>query len=187
MKKLGPFIGLAAILLVILGMGACQYNSLVSANENVEGKWAQVENVLQRRADLIPNLVETVKGFAAHETEVFSSIAQARSQLLSARGPEEAAEANQNVSSALGRLLAIGERYPELKSNQNFLELQRELAGTENRISVERKRYNEAVQDYNSMIKRFPKNLFAGMFGFDAKEYFEAEDGAEQAPEVQFN
>lgn len=173
-----------AVLVAIVGVG--QYNGLVQARENVDASWAQVENVLQRRADLIPNLVATVQGFATQEREVFSDVAEARSRLLGARGPEEAAQANQGLDSALGRLLAISERYPELRSNQNFIRLQDELAGTENRIAVERMRYNGAVREYNASIRTFPKNLFAGAFGFDAREYFEAAEGAQEVPQVQF-
>lgn len=187
MKKMWIVLGVLggiALLLVVSLVG--RYNALIAAEEKVEGNWAQVENVLQRRNDLIPNLVQTVKGFAAQEREVFSDVAEARSRLLGATGPEESAAANNQLSSALGRLLAISERYPELKSNQNFLRLQDELAGTENRIAVERKRYNDAVRAYNTNIKRFPTNLIAGLFGFDAAEYFEAEAGAEAVPEVEF-
>lgn len=175
----------AVVLLGIIGVG--QYNSLVQAREDVDAAWAQVENVLQRRADLIPNLVETVRGFAAQEREVFTEVAQARSRLIGARGPEQAAEANQQLDSALSRLLMISERYPELRSNQNFIRLQDELAGTENRIAVERMRYNRAVRSYNTSIRTFPRNVFAGMFGFEPREYFEAAEGAAEVPRVQFD
>ncbi len=171
---------------LLASYGGCKYNSMVSANEDIDKSWAQVENVLQRRADLIPNLVETVKGFAAQEKEVFANVADARARLLGAKGPAEAATANDGLNSALGRLLAIGERYPDLKSNANFLQLQDELAGTENRIAVERKRYNDSVADYNKTIKRFPGNVFAGMFGFDEREYFKAEVTAKEVPKVEF-
>ncbi len=174
----------AVVLLGIVAVG--QYNSLVQAREDVDASWAQVENVLQRRADLIPNLVETVRGFAAQEREVFTEIADARSRLIGARGPEEAAEANNALDSALGRLLVISERYPELRSNQNFIRLQDELAGTENRIAVERMRYNQQVRSYNASIRTFPRNLFAGAFGFEPREYFEAAEGAQEVPRVQF-
>lgn len=174
----------AALLVGVVAVG--QYNGLVQAREHVDASWAQVENVLQRRADLIPNLVETVQGFAAQEREVFTEIADARSRLIGARGPEEAAQANQSLDSALGRLLVISERYPELRSNQNFIRLQDELAGTENRIAVERMRYNQAVRQYNASIRTFPRNLFAGAFGFQAREYFEAAEGAQEVPRVEF-
>jgi LemA protein len=163
-----------------------RYNSLVRAEETVDQSWAQVENVLQRRADLIPNLVETVKGFAAHEQQVFGDIAEARSKLLGATGPTQAAQANAQMESALGRLLAIAENYPDLKSNQNFIRLQDELAGTENRIAVERKRYNDAVAEFNKTIKTFPNNIVAGMLGFDAHAYFEVEEQAKEVPKVEF-
>jgi LemA protein len=185
-KYIGPVSIIIGILVILLGYGACKYNSMVSAGEDVDSGWAQVENVLQRRADLIPNLVETVKGFAAQEKDIFSNVAEARSKLLGAQGPKQAAEANAGLTSSLGRLLAISERYPDLKSNQNFIRLQDELAGTENRIAVERKRYNDAVRDYNKSIKRFPGSVFAGMFGFDEREYFEAEEGAKATPQVKF-
>jgi LemA protein len=183
---IGPFAAIIGLVLIVVGYGACKYNSMVRAQEDVDGSWAQVENVLQRRADLIPNLVETVKGYAQQEREIFTEVAQARSRLIGAQGPREAAEANQNVSSALSRLLAISERYPDLKSNQNFMRLQDELAGTENRIAVERKRYNDEVRSFNKQIAQFPDRLFANMFGFDQREYFEAEEGSQTPPEVRF-
>jgi len=175
---------LAVLLLGFMLVG--MYNRMVAANENIDGAWAQVENVLQRRADLIPNLVETVKGFAAQERGIFEDVAQARSRLLAADTPAQAAQANAGLTSALGRLLAIAEAYPELKSNENFLRLQDELAGSENRIATERMRYNDAVRAYNTSIKRFPSNLLAGPFGFAEREYFEAEEGAAEVPKVRF-
>lgn len=184
MKWIAP---VAGVLLIVVAYGACKYNSLVNAEENVEGSYADIEANLQRRADLIPNLVSTVKGFAAQEKEIFTEVAQARSRLIAAKGsPEEAAAANAGLSSALSRLLAISERYPELKSNENFRALQDELAGTENRIAVSRKRYNDAVRSYNKTIRRFPSSLFAGMFGFERKAFFEAEADAKDVPEVKF-
>lgn len=189
-KAMLPFaIAIGVVLLVIFMSGAClmgRYNSLVEQEEAIDGRWAQVENVLQRRADLIPNLVNTVQGYAEHESEVFTRIAEARSELLAARGPAEAAEANQGMNSALGRLMAISENYPDLKANESFTRLQDELAGTENRIATERMRYNEAVTEYNTTIRKFPNSALAGMFGFEAKEHFEAEDGAEEVPDVNF-
>ena len=177
---------LIAILIVagIMAMGV--YNRLVTLNETTDAAWAQVQNVLQRRADLIPNLVETVKGYAAHEREVFENIAEARGRLAGAQSPREAAEANQQLTSALGRLLAIAEAYPQLKANENFIRLQDELAGTENRIAVERMRYNETVRTYNTTIKRFPTNLVARLMGFSEREYFEAAEGTETVPKVDF-
>ncbi len=185
-KLIGPIATIAIIVVLIGGYGACQYNSLVNSEEDVNKAWSQVENVLQRRNDLIPNLVETVKGFAAQEREVFTAVAEARSKLLGAKGPEETGQANQQMTSALGRLLAISEKYPDLKSNENFLRLQDELAGTENRISVERRSYNEAASEYNKNRRKFPRSLFANIFGFGEKTYFEAEAGAKTVPKVDF-
>ena len=188
MKRTSSFALLAVAALLVLSAGTCamQYNNLVRSSEEVSGAWSQVENVLQRRADLIPNLVATVKGYASHERAIFTEVANARSRLLAARTPAEAQAGNQQLDSALGRLLAISERYPDLKANQNFIRLQDELAGTENRIAVERKRYNDVVRDYNTRLRRFPTNLIASATGFSAKPYFEAEAGARRAPEVNF-
>jgi len=185
-RKWVPFAiaGGIAILLVVLVIG--KYNSLVSQSETVDNSWAQVQNVLQRRADLIPNLVNTVKGYAAHEKEVFENIAAARAKLAGARTPEQAAAANTQLDSALSRLLVIAEAYPQLKANENFIRLQDELAGTENRISVERMRYNDAVRSYNQTLKRFPNNMVASTFGFDKKDYFQADASAQKVPEVKF-
>jgi len=177
---------LALVLLIAGGSLVGTYNSLVARNEQVTNSWAQVQNVLQRRADLIPNLVETVKGYASHEKEVFERVAEARGRLAGASTPAEAAAANAGLTSALGRLLAIAENYPTLKANENFIRLQDELAGTENRIAVERMRYNEAVRAFNTSIKRFPANLVAGFFRFGEREYFEAEKDAQQVPKVKF-
>ena len=174
------------VLLVVGGSLAGVYNGLVTQNEQVKNAWAQVQNVLQRRADLIPNLVETVKGYASHEKEVFETVAEARSKLAGATTPREAATANAGLNSALARLLAIAENYPNLKANENFIRLQDELAGTENRIAVERMRYNDAVRAYNTAIKRFPTNLVASGFRFGEREYFEAEEGAKEVPKVKF-
>jgi len=179
--------GVVVLILVIAGMSlAGIYNRLVAQDQQVKAAWAQVQNVLQRRADLIPNLVETVKGYATHEKEVFENVAEARSRLAGATSPREAAAANAGLTGALGRLLAIAENYPALKANENFIRLQDELAGTVNRIAVERMRYNEAVQAFNTSIKRFPTNFLARMLGFSEKEYFEAEPGAQEAPKVKF-
>ncbi|HEU4401518.1 MAG TPA: LemA family protein [Candidatus Polarisedimenticolia bacterium] len=175
----------AGLLLAGLSLAGV-YNRLVTQNEQIDAAWAQVQNVLQRRADLIPNLVETVKGYAAHEKEIFESVAEARSRLAGATSPREAAAANAGLTAALGRLLAIAENYPNLKANENFIRLQDELAGTENRIAVERMRYNETVRVYNTSIKRFPANLVAGLFRFAERDYFEAEQGAKEVPKVKF-
>ncbi|RKZ04687.1 MAG: LemA family protein [Candidatus Hydrothermota bacterium] len=162
------------------------YNRLVSLREGVDEKWAQVETQLQRRLDLIPNLVETVKGYAAHEKEVFENIAAARAKLSGARTREEIIEGNRELEGALARLLAIVENYPQLRANETFNRLMDELAGTENRIAVARMRYNETVREYNMTIKKFPTNIIANMFGFREQPYFEAQKGAEEAPKVKF-
>jgi LemA protein len=177
-------------LIALLGFG--QYvgvrNTLVTKNEAVKAAWSQVDIVLQRRADLIPNLVETVKGYAQQEQTVYGDIAKARSALLSAGTPSDKIAANQQLDGALGRLLVIVENYPQLKSNENFMRLQDELAGTENRIAVERKRYNDSLQDYNTYIQKFPNNIFAGWAGFKPNEaYFAASDGAREVPKVNFS
>jgi len=178
---------LVLIAIVFAGMFISSRNEMVRKNEAVKSDWAQVDVVLQRRADLIPNLVETVKGFAAQEQTVFHDIASARSALLGAQTPADKIAANGQLDGALGRLLLIVENYPQLKSNENFLRLQDELAGTENRIAVERKRYDDAVQDYNTYIGLFPNNVFAGWAGFQRNNaYFAAPEAARQAPKVQF-
>ena len=181
-------IGVALLFALIFGgMYVGRRNQMVTKNEAVKAQWAQVDVVLQRRADLIPNLVETVKGIAAQEQTVFGDIAKARSALLSAQGPADRIAANGQLDGALGRLLAIAENYPQLKSNENFLQLQDELAGTENRIAVERRRYNETLQDYNTYIGLFPNNIFAGWAGFTRNTaYFNAPEAAREVPKVQF-
>src|SRR5262249_24112147 len=170
-RKWIPFAVIGGIVVLIVLFAVSRYNSLVNQSEEVDNSWAQVQNVLQRRADLIPNLVETVKGYAAHEKEIFEAVANARSKLLGARGPTEASAANGELSSALGRLLALSENYPDLKANQSFTRLQDELAGTENRIAVERKRYNDTVRDYKQSIKRVPNSLLPGMLRLHATGY----------------
>jgi len=186
-KGLIVIIVLILIALVVFGQYVSVRNTLVTKNEAVKAAWSQVDIVLQRRADLIPNLVETVKGIAKQEQTVFGDIAKARSQLLSAGTPSEKIAANQQLDGALGRLLAIAENYPQLKSNENFLRLQDELAGTENRIAVERKRYNDTLQDYNTYIQKFPANIFARWAGFKPNEaYFTAAEGSRQVPKVDF-
>lgn len=180
-------LGVVVLLALVVGGAVVgRYNSIVRQNEQINNSWAQVMVVLQRRADLIPNLVETVKGYAAHEKEVFESVAQARSKLAGATTPAQAGAADAGLNSALGRLLAIAENYPQLKANENFIRLQDELAGSENRVAVERRSYNEAVRNYNAYIKVFPNNFIAGMFNFKEREYFEAEEGAKEAPKVKF-
>ena len=161
-------------------------NTLVTMDEEINGAWAQVENQLQRRYDLIPNLVETVKGYAAHEKEVFVKVTEARSKVAGAGSIPDKIAANNSLSSALSRLLVVVERYPELKANTNFIRLQDELAGTENRIAVERRRYNENVKAYNARIRRFPTNMIAGMFGFEKAAFFEVPKEKQEVPKVKF-
>jgi len=182
------------LVLVLVVVLACfgQYvgvkNTLVTKNEAVKSAWSQVDIVLQRRAELIPNLVETVKGYAQQEVTVFGDIAKARSALLSAGTPQEKIAANGQLDGAIGRLLVVVENYPQLKSNENFLRLQDELAGTENRIAVERKRYNDTLQDYNTYVRQFPNSFFASIAGFKPNEaYFEASPGSREVPKVNFS
>src|SRR6202140_1588518 len=181
----------AIILLVVLfafGQYVSVRNTLVTKNEAVKASWSQVDIVLQRRADLIPNLVETVKGIAGQEQKVFGDIAAARSRLLSANTPADKIAANQQLDGAIGHLLAVVENYPQLKSNENFLRLQDELAGTENRIAVERKRYNDTLQDYNTYVQTFPNNIYARWAGFKPNEaYFAATEESRQVPKVNFS
>ncbi len=178
---------LVVIALMTGGMYVGRRNQMVMKNEAVKSAWAEVDVVLQRRADLIPNLVETVKGYAAQEQTVFHDIAAARSALMGAQTPADKIAANGQLDGALGRLLVIVENYPVLKSNENFLRLQDELAGTENRIAVERKRYNDSIQDYNTYIGLFPNNIFAGWAGFQRNNaYFAAPESSREAPKVQF-
>ncbi|HEY7284016.1 MAG TPA: LemA family protein [Vicinamibacterales bacterium] len=174
------------VALAALPLTGCSYNTFVSQEETVKTQWAQVENQLQRRNDLIPNLVETVKGYAAHEEGVFKDIADARAKLLAAKSPDETITAANQQTSALGRLLAISENYPQLKANEQFNRLSDELAGTENRIAVERMRYNEAVQKYNTSRRQFPANITAKMFGFKEYPLFQAPPEAKQVPKVNF-
>jgi LemA protein len=188
MGKIALVIGVIVLLVVVvLGIAAIgSYNRLVNLEEQVNNSWAQVDTVLQRRYDLIPNLVNTVKGYAKQEREVLTEITRLRSQWGEATTPAERAQAATGLEGALGRLMVVIEAYPELKSNQNFLALQDELSGTENRIAVERRRYNDTVRTFNQSLRRFPTNLIAGMLGFDARPYFEAAQGSRQAPSVQF-
>lgn len=175
------------VILIVVGSLIGSYNGLVSMNEDVNSGYAQIQNVIQRRADLIPNLVETVKGYASHESETFQAITEARSQIDSATNPGELAEANDALTQSLERLMVVVENYPELKANENFLNLQDELAGTENRISVERKNYNDVVRTFNTKVRSFPTNIIAEMFNFNQAEYFEADEGSQNVPEVNFD
>lgn len=189
---------ISVILLVLVSgifLSGCGYNKMVDMEEQVSSQWSQVENVYQRRADLIPNLVNTVKGYAEHEQETLNSVIEARSKATSVNiNPEnlnpqmieQFNQTQQGLSSALSRLMVVVERYPDLKANQNFLDLQAQLESTENRIAVERRRFNEVTQTYNAYIRKFPQVVYSGWFGFEKKDYFEAQQGAEQAPEVQF-
>jgi len=188
---------LVVIALILVGYVTKSYNTMISYQEEVSEKWSQVENVYQRRMDLIPNLVETVRGYAEHERETFQAVTEARSQAKGImqvpenilNNPEmfnKFQEAQSQLSGALQRLMVVVERYPELKANENFLSLQDQLEGTENRITVERRRFNETARKYNTYIKQFPRNIIANIFGFGPKPYFKAEEGAEKAPEVKF-
>lgn len=183
------------VLIVAAFMSISKYNTMVGMEESVSEQWANVETQYQRRADLIPNLVSTVKGYAAHEKDVFESVTKARASAtsvkidasnLTAENIQKFQAAQGSLNSALGRLLAVSERYPDLKANQNFLELQAQLEGTENRIATERRRFNEQVKIFNTYIRKFPNNMVANMFGFEKQVTFEADEGAEKAPEVKF-
>ncbi|MDW0111020.1 LemA family protein [Sporosarcina aquimarina] len=185
-KLLGPIAVVVGIIVVLALIFVPSYNKFVTSEENVDQAYSQIETQLQRRVDLIPNLVNTVKGFAKQEKEVIAQVTEARSKLAGAKGPEEQAAADSELSGALSRLLVVVENYPDLKSNEQFTQLMDELAGTENRIAVARKDYNGEVASYNKSVKRFPGKLVASIFGFDEKEYFKAEAGAETAPDVDF-
>jgi LemA protein len=174
------------VCVLLLACSGCGYNTMVTMKENIDAAWAQVENQLQRRNDLIPNLVEVTKGYAKHEQEIFTRVADARSRLIGAGSRDAKIDAANDVSSALSRLLALSERYPDLKANEQFTRLSDELAGTENRIATERRRYNDAVREYNTYIKRFPATLTARLFSFQPEKYFEAPKEAQQVPKVQF-
>jgi len=195
MNKLKHVLLIPALLVILFGNSGCTYNSIVEKEEHVESKWAQVENVYQRRADLIPNLVETVKGYADFEKETLQSVIEARAEAsgvnvkadeLNQENIQKFQQAQSELSGALSRLMMRVERYPDLKANQNFLELQSQLEGTENRIAVERKKFNDAVRDYNTYIKKFPNNMIAGMFEFQKKGYFQADEGSDEVPDVDF-
>jgi LemA protein len=188
-------LSIIAVVLTGLFFSGCGYNKMVSMDEGVKSAWSQVENVYQRRADLIPNLVETVKGYATHEQETFTKVVEARAQATATKidpanlTPEtikQFQDAQGSLSSALSRLMVVVEQYPDLKANQNFLDLQAQLEGSENRITVERQKFNETTQSYNAYIRRFPQLITAAIFGFKKKAYFEAAAGAEKAPQVKF-
>ena len=173
--------------LLVMGIGISVYNGIVTKNETITAKWAQVESQLQRRLDLIPNLVNTVKGYASHEKTVFEDVTKARSAWSGASTVDDKVKAATQMDSAISRLLLVVENYPQLKADQTFLQLMDELSGTENRIAVERMRYNESVRDFNVTVRRFPSNIVAGMFGYKpATEYFKAEEKAKTVPEVKF-
>ena len=188
-------IAIVVVIFLMISSAIGKYNNMVTLEEGVDASWSQVENVYQRRAELIPNLVATVKGYAEHEQETFTAVTEARSKVnnINLDGIINNPQAMQNfqqaqtgLSGALSKLMVVQERYPDLKANQNFLDLQTQLEGTENRIAVERNRFNRAAQGYNTIIRRFPGSIYAGMFGFDRKAYFEAESGSEVAPQVEF-
>jgi len=187
MRKATRAARLAVLVLVAASLSGCSYNKFTTQEEAIKAAWAEVQNQLQRRNDLIPNLVETVKGYAQHEEGVFKEIADARSKLLAAKSPEETIQAANQQTSALGRLLAVVENYPNLKADSQFMRLQDELAGTENRLSVARMRYNEAVQSYNTQRRKFPSNVTAKVFGFKEHPYWEVPPEAKQAPKVDFS
>src|SRR5689334_20610070 len=174
------------LIIVAMSLSGCSYNKFSTQEEAINAQWAEVQNQLQRRNDLIPNLVNTVKGYATHEASVFTEIAEARSRLLAAKSPEETIQAANQQTSALGRLLAVAENYPQLKANEQFNRLMDELSGTENRLSVARMRYNERVQEYNTQRRKFPSNVTAKMFGFKEHPYWEVPPEARQAPKVDF-
>ena len=195
MKKALPWIIVAVIVLAVFLWVKNSYNSIVTADEATSSAWSQVENVYQRRSDLIPNLVATVKGYAEYEGSTLQEVVEARAKAtqvtvdpnkLDAASIEQFQESQTALGSALGRLMVVVEKYPDLKANQNFLDLQAQLEGTENRITVERKKFNETTREYNMSVRKFPGNIIAMMFGFDTKPYFEAAEGAEQAPVVDF-
>jgi LemA protein len=188
-------IAIVVVIFLMISSAIGKYNNMITLEEGVDASWAQVENVYQRRADLIPNLVATVKGVAEFEKETFTAVAEARSKVSNVnlegitnnpQAMQDFQQSQSQLSGALSKLMVVVERYPELKANQNFLDLQTQLEGTENRIAVERNRFNKAAQGYNTIIRRFPGSIYASMFGFDRKAYFEAEAGSENAPEVKF-
>ena len=187
MQKLMRYAGVLVVVTAAMSLSGCSYNTFVSQEEAIKTQWAQVENQLQRRNDLIPNLVESAKGFAQQERDVFGAIAESRARLAGAQTPEQRIAAANEQSTALSRLLVVVENYPDLKSNQTFARLMDELAGTENRLAVERMRYNEAVQAYNTQRRSFPSNITAGMFGFKEYPLFQAPEAAKAVPKVDFS
>ena len=195
MKKFKSIYMLLLIVAIVPFVSSCGYNTMVSMDEGVKSQWAQVQNAYQRRADLIPNLVNTVQGYAKYEQGTLTAVVEARAKAtsvnvdaskLNAASIKQFQEAQGGLSSALSKLLVVVEKYPDLKANQNFLDLQAQLEGTENRIAVERQKFNDATKDYNSYIRKFPQIMFSGWFGFQKKDYFEADKGAQKAPEVKF-
>jgi LemA protein len=186
MKILRQLLRTTLLVAIAAGTAGCSYNTFTTQEEAIKAQWAQVQNQIQRRNDLIPNLVETVKGYASHEESVFKDIADSRSRLLAAKTPEETIAASNQQSSALGRLLAVAENYPNLKANEQFNRLMDELSGTENRLATERMRYNERIQEYNTQRRRFPSNVTAKMFGFKEYPYFSAPPEAQAVPKVSF-
>ena len=195
MKKFKGIYMLLLIVAIVPFVSSCGYNTMVSMDEGVKSQWAQVQNAYQRRADLIPNLVNTVQGYAKYEQGTLTAVVEARAKAtsvnvdaskLNAASIKQFQEAQGGLSSALSKLLVVVEKYPDLKANQNFLDLQAQLEGTENRIAVERQKFNDATKDYNSYIRKFPQIMFSGWFGFQKKDYFEADKGAQKAPEVKF-
>lgn len=185
-KQTGIIIGVLAVIVVLVSLVGGSYNSLVTKSERVDTEYSNVSVMLERRADLIPNLVNTVKGYTTHETEIIDKITTARKNLLAAKDINEMREANDELTNSLQALMVVVENYPDLKSSENFIQLSDELAGTENRIAVARKDYNDAVKEYNTSVKKFPMNIFAGMFGFEQKEYFEVKEGSDKVPNVEF-
>jgi len=179
-------LSIVAVIILVVAMLGGSYNSLISKEEKVDKEFSNISVQLERRADLIPNLVNTVKGYVSHETEIINSITTARENLLKANTVEEKSAADQELTSALNALMVVVENYPDLKASQNFIQLSDELAGTENRIATSRRDYNEAVTDYNTTVKKFPTNILANMFGFEKKDYFEVSEGKEEVPEVNF-
>jgi LemA protein len=186
MRRMVAVANLAVVVLMAAALSGCSYNKFTTQEEAIKAQWGEVQNQLLRRNDLIPNLVETVKGYAAQEKEIFTRVAESRAKLAGARTPQETIEAANEQSSALSRLLVVVENYPQLKSDANFQRLMDELSGTENRIAVARGRYNERIQEYNTTRRRFPSNMTAKIFGFDEYPYFEAPADAQQAPKVDF-
>ena len=187
MKKAGIFVVIGVVILAIAGFLIGKYNGMVGMSEKVDAKWANIDTQLQRRADLIPNLVSSVQGFMTHEQDAIAKVTEARTKLMNASTPAEKGEADNQLTGALNNLLVLAENYPDLKANENFTTLMDELAGTENRIATARKDYNDEVKEFNTMIKKFPDSLIGKMFGFGEKEYFKANEGANEVPKVEFN